>query len=133
MPTIPQRIASAFAVLCGRYGDVTRLARDREQSRQSLYREAERVADAVDGNASRAQIDELQRRLAEQRATVQALEERLRHAVSVAWEAQEYARTLAERRAQEDLWADLREQAPLPYAPASPLYRPHSSHRGSPW
>ncbi len=23
MPTIPQRIASAFAVLCGRYGDVT--------------------------------------------------------------------------------------------------------------
>ena len=23
MPTIPQRIASAFAVLCGQYGDVT--------------------------------------------------------------------------------------------------------------
>ena len=32
MPTIPQRIASAFAVLCGRYGDVTRMAQDREQS-----------------------------------------------------------------------------------------------------
>jgi hypothetical protein len=40
MPTIPQRIASAFAVLCGRYGDVTELANDREQSRQSLDREA---------------------------------------------------------------------------------------------
>jgi hypothetical protein len=43
MPTIPQRIASAFAVLCGRYGDVTEMAQDREQSRQSLYREAEQV------------------------------------------------------------------------------------------
>jgi hypothetical protein len=38
MPTSPQRIASAFAVLCGRYGDVTWMARDRERSRQSLYR-----------------------------------------------------------------------------------------------
>jgi hypothetical protein len=26
MPTIPQRIASAFAVLCGHYGDVTKMA-----------------------------------------------------------------------------------------------------------
>ena len=26
MPTIPQRIASAFAVLCGHYGDVTGMA-----------------------------------------------------------------------------------------------------------
>ncbi len=60
MPTIPQRVASAFAVLCGQYGDVTHLARDREQSRQSLYREAQQVANAVDGSATRAQIDELQ-------------------------------------------------------------------------
>jgi hypothetical protein len=37
MPTIPRRIASAFAVLCGRYGDVTTMANDRDQSRQSLY------------------------------------------------------------------------------------------------
>src|SRR5882724_7045959 len=45
MSTIPQRIASAFAVLCGRYGDVTEMANnDREQSRQSLYREAQQVA-----------------------------------------------------------------------------------------
>ena len=34
MPTIPQRIARAFAVLCGQYGDVTKMAQDREQSRQ---------------------------------------------------------------------------------------------------
>src|SRR5438045_3899793 len=49
MPTIPQRIASAFAVLCGRYGDVTRMAQDREQSRQSLYHEAAQLINAVDG------------------------------------------------------------------------------------
>ena len=63
MPTIPQRIASAFAVLCGRYGDVTEMAHDRERSRQSLYREAEQVVDAVDGTAAPTRIDELQRQL----------------------------------------------------------------------
>ena len=83
MPTIPQRVASAFAVLCGRYGDVTSMARDREQSRQSLYREAEQVAEAVDGAAAQARIDELQRQLAEQRAEVQALRERLKLAVEI--------------------------------------------------
>jgi hypothetical protein len=83
MPTIPQRIASAFAVLCGRYGDVTAMAQDREQSRQSLYREAEQVAHAVDGTAAQARIDELQQRLLEQRAEVQALQERLSHAIEI--------------------------------------------------
>jgi hypothetical protein len=83
MPTIPQRIASAFAVLCGRYGDVTRMAEDREQSRQALYREAEQVAEAVDGTAAQAQIDALKRQLAEQRAAVKALETRLQHAVEI--------------------------------------------------
>src|ERR1700722_12508004 len=80
MPTIPQRIASAFAVLCGQSGDLTEMANDREQSRQSLDREAERVADAVDGTAARDRIDQLQRPLADQHAEVQALRDRLRHA-----------------------------------------------------
>jgi hypothetical protein len=83
MPTIPQRIASAFAVFCGQYGDVTKMAQDREQSRQSLYREAEQVIDAVDGAAAQARIDELQRQLAAQRAAVQALQERLKHALEI--------------------------------------------------
>jgi hypothetical protein len=83
MPTIPQRIASAFAVLCGQYGDVTRMARDREQSRQSLYREAEQVADAVGGAAAQARIEELQRQLAERQAEVQGLQGRLKHAVEI--------------------------------------------------
>jgi hypothetical protein len=76
MPTIPQRIASAYAVLCGRYGDVTKIAEDREQSRQSLYREAEQVAAAVDGTGAQARIEELQRQLTERQAEVKALEKR---------------------------------------------------------
>jgi uncharacterized coiled-coil protein SlyX len=83
MPTIPQRIASAFAVFCGQYGDVTEMAKGREQSRQSLYREAEQVANAVDGAAAQSHIDELQRQLTEQRAEIQALQERLKHAVEI--------------------------------------------------
>src|SRR3982751_4404594 len=83
MPTIPQRIASAFAVLCGRYGDVTEMAEDRERSRQSLYREAEQVVEAVDGAGAQARIAEIQQQLAEQQAEVQALETRLKHAVEI--------------------------------------------------
>ena len=85
MPTIPQRIASAFAVLCGQYGDVTKMAHDREQS---LYREAEKVADAVDGAAAQAQIDALTQQLAEHRAEVQVLQERLKHAVEITADTQ---------------------------------------------
>jgi hypothetical protein len=96
MPTIPQRVASAFAVLCGRYGDVTAMAQDREQSRQSLYREAEQVALAVDGTAAQARIDELQQQLVEQRAEVQALRERLEHAVEITVDKQHEFATLAQ-------------------------------------
>ncbi len=96
MPTIPQRIASAFAVLCGQYGDVTTMAQDREQSRQSLYREAQQVANAVDGAAAQARIDELQRQLAEQRAEVQALQERLKHAVEITSDKQNEFATVAQ-------------------------------------
>jgi hypothetical protein len=96
MPTIPQRIASTFAVLCGRYGDVTQMAHDRERSRQSLYREAEQVVEAVDGAAAQARIDELERQLAEQRAEVQALQGRLQHAVEITPDKQHEFATVAQ-------------------------------------
>ncbi len=73
MPTIPQCIASAFVVLRGRYGDITRMAKDREQSRQSLDREAEKVVEAVDGAATEARIDDLRRRIADREAENRAL------------------------------------------------------------
>ena len=96
MPTIPQRVASAFAVPCGRYGDVTRLANDRDQSRQSLYREADQVAKAVHGTAAQARIDELQRHLAGQQAEVQALKERLDRAVEITPDKQYEFATVAQ-------------------------------------
>src|SRR3954451_10214219 len=96
MPTIPRLVASAFAVLCGQYGDVTAMAQDREQSRQSLYREAEQVANAVDGTAAQARIDELQRNLAEQRVEVQVLKERLKLAVEITADKQHEFATVAQ-------------------------------------
>src|SRR3954469_11895301 len=88
MPTIPRRIASAFAVLCGRYGDVTRMANDRDQSRQSLSREAEKVVEAVDGTAAEARVEELRRRLADQEAENRALRTRLERAVEITRDTQ---------------------------------------------
>ena len=96
MPTIPQRISGAFAVLCGQYGDVTRMAEDREQSRQSLYREARQVAEAVDGAAARARIEELRRQLTDRQAEVKALEKRLRHAVEITPDKQHEFATVAQ-------------------------------------
>lgn len=83
MPTIPQRIASAFAVLCGRYGDVTRMAQGREQSRQSLYREAEGVIDAVDGTATGARLAELERQVVQLQAQLHDLQGRLERSVEL--------------------------------------------------
>jgi hypothetical protein len=96
MPTIPQRIASAFAVFFGQYGDVSQMAQDRDQSRQSLYREADEVVDAVDGTATQARIDELKRQLAEQQAENQALHERLKHAVEITPDTQDEFVTVAQ-------------------------------------
>jgi hypothetical protein len=96
MPTIPQRIASAFAVFCGQYGDVTKMAQDREQSRQALYREAEQVANAVDDAAAQARIDELQQQLAQQQAEIQALQERLHRAVEITPDKQHEFATVAQ-------------------------------------
>ena len=96
MSTITHRIASAFVVLCGRYGDVTNMAHDREQSRQSLYREASQVANAVDGTAVQSRIDELQRQLAGQQAQIQDLQERLEHAIEITRDKQDEFASVAQ-------------------------------------
>src|SRR3954451_2647894 len=96
MSTIPQRIASAFAVFFGQYGDITEMAKGREQSRQSLYREAEQVAQAVDGAAAQARIDQLQQLLAQRQAEIEALQERLNHAVEITSEKQNEFATVAQ-------------------------------------
>ena len=96
MPTIPQPRARAFAVLWGQDGDVTPMAQDRERSRPSLDREAEQVANAGDGAAAQARIDELQPRLAQRQAEVHALPDRLRHAVAITPNNQDEFATVAQ-------------------------------------
>jgi hypothetical protein len=96
MPTIRQRIASAFAVVCGQYGDVTEMARCRGQSRQSLYREAEQVANAVDGAAAQTRNDEQEQQIVELRAEIQALQERLKHTVEITPDKQHEFATVAQ-------------------------------------
>jgi hypothetical protein len=96
MPTIKQRIASAFVVLCGRYGDVTKMAQDREQSRQSLYREATEVVHAVDGTTAQTCIDQLQQQLAEQQAQIEALQQRLEQAVEITRDKQDEFASVAQ-------------------------------------
>jgi hypothetical protein len=64
------------------------MAHDRQRSRQALYREAEQVVEAVGGAATQARIDDLQQQLAEQHDQVQALQQRLKHAVEITPEKQ---------------------------------------------
>ena len=61
MPTIPQRIASAFAVVCGRYGDVTKMAQDRERMRGDYNRLRQEAQEKIDKLMER--IKELNQRL----------------------------------------------------------------------
>ncbi len=60
-----QRIASAFFVLLGRRGDITREAQQRGVSRQTLYRESQQVAVAVAGEAQQAEVSLWRQRVAE--------------------------------------------------------------------
>ena len=75
---------------------VTKMAHDREQSRQSLYREASQVANAVDGTAVQSRIDELQRQLAGQQAQIQDLQERLEHAIEITRDKQDEFASVAQ-------------------------------------
>jgi hypothetical protein len=70
-------LASAAAVFLGKHGDVTRLALDRQASRQSLYRQADAVAQAVEGTHTQ----QLQQRLDDAHAQLAQLQHQLRHAV----------------------------------------------------
>ena len=72
------------------------MAQDREQSRQSLYREAQQVANAVDGTAIQDQIDQLEQQLAQRQSEVDDLQERLRHAIEITPEKQHEFATVAQ-------------------------------------
>jgi hypothetical protein len=79
--SVPTKIASAAAVFCGRYGDVTRLAIDRGVFRQSLYREAHAVARALDPDPGNAALADLRQRLALALAECRRLQQQLARAI----------------------------------------------------
>ena len=92
--SIRERLSSAFAVLCGRHGEVTHLAEERAQSRQSLYREAERVVEDLEGGKARSRIAELEEQTAVQQVRLAELEQRLQRAVEITEDKQaEFAST----------------------------------------
>jgi hypothetical protein len=80
---IAQRIASAATVFFGRYGDVSRLARQRATPRPTLYREAHAVADALDPTRADTAVEELRHRLAAAEARCADLQQQLQQAVRI--------------------------------------------------
>jgi hypothetical protein len=76
-----QRIASAFVVVCGRYGEVSRYARERGICRQSVYRESAGVLATLAGTGWRQHIADLQEQLRQSQERVADLEARLAQAV----------------------------------------------------
>jgi hypothetical protein len=75
-----RRIASAAAVLSGRYGEVSRYARQRGVCRQWVYREADWVLDRLDHRAQQA-IDALRQRVRHLEERNAELERQLAQAV----------------------------------------------------
>jgi hypothetical protein len=76
-----QRIASAFVVVFGRHGEVSRYARQRGVCRQSVYRESARAVAALEGTPWRQQVARLRQQLRQSRQRVAELEARLAQAV----------------------------------------------------
>jgi hypothetical protein len=90
----PDRLASAAVVFFGEHGDITQHARDREVSRQSLYRQAESVVRDLQGEHHQQEIDCLQHQVDELQARVEALQAAQRVSVVVSTDRQgEFAST----------------------------------------
>jgi hypothetical protein len=91
-----QQIASAFFVLHGNYGDVTRYAQERGVCRQWIYREAAALRKAL-ANAQQ-QIDRLHEQLRQTHEQRTALETRLAQAVVLDAQKQEQVACVAQAR-----------------------------------
>src|SRR6266487_1907601 len=81
-----QRIASAYFVVYGQYGDVSRYAEERGVCRQWVYREADWLQKSL--ATSRAKIDALEQRVRELEQQQAALEQRLTLSVELDEEKQ---------------------------------------------
>ena len=75
------RLACAAAVFAGPYGAVTRLARDRDTSRQALYHQAHAAAQAVERTQAEQRLADLRQRRADAEGRWAAAQAQLRQAV----------------------------------------------------
>lgn len=82
----PQRIASAYFVVFGKYGDVSRYAEERGVCRQWVYREADWLRNSL--ATSHEKIDALEQRVRELEQQKAALEQRLTLSVELDEEKQ---------------------------------------------
>jgi hypothetical protein len=80
---VPPQLASAVAVLVGRYGAVTRLAHERGVCRQRLYRDTRAVVTTLADAVPRPRLDALQGHLDELHAGYQRLHQRLRDGYAI--------------------------------------------------
>src|SRR5947209_16532562 len=80
---VPPQLASAHAVLFGRYGDVTRLAQERGVCRQALYRDTHALLDTLANAVPHHLVEPLRQRLDELQAYGQQLEDRLANGYAV--------------------------------------------------
>lgn len=87
----PQRIASAYFVVCGKYGDVSRYAEERGVCRQWVYREADGLRNSL--ATSQEKIDALEQRVRELEQHKAGLERRL--ALSVVLDEEKQAQLAA--------------------------------------
>jgi len=76
-----QRLASAFVVFCGQYGDVSRHAQQAGLSRQGVYGQAQRIAEQIDGHPQRDERARLHQRLQDLTKQMATLQRRLNQAV----------------------------------------------------
>jgi hypothetical protein len=96
MVALQQRIASAYVIVFGVHGEITRQAEERGVSRQRLYREYAAVVTALAGTAWEQEKGEWQRRLQELEERNAALEERLSQAVVLDKEKQKEFASVAQ-------------------------------------
>jgi hypothetical protein len=96
MVALQQRIASAYVIVFGVHGAITRHAQERGVSRQRLYREHAFVITTLTGTASEQEKEEQQRRIQELEERNAALEERLSQAVVLDKEKQKEFASVAQ-------------------------------------
>jgi hypothetical protein len=82
VPLLPA-LTSTLTIFSGQHGDVSRLARTRGVFRQTLYREAHAVVNALDPDRQAAAVAPLQQQLASLQAEVQQLRHRLQGTVTL--------------------------------------------------